>query len=113
MRKLSSVVAIIGSNGMWLHWCLQVDKLENIALKQLFDRNEQRVKVKPKRLYQRVSAQFCDLICRVGFQKEFAPPAGNTHVKSFRIIIRFLYSSLKAFLVKVNLLYAFKVQMMF
>ncbi|XP_077071696.1 protein mono-ADP-ribosyltransferase PARP9 [Siphateles boraxobius] len=54
---------------------VKVEKLENIALKQLFDRNEQRVKDKPKRLYQRVPAQFCDLICRVGFQKEFAPPA--------------------------------------
>jgi len=73
-----SVVAIIGSNGMWLHWLLQVEKLENIVLKQLFDSNERRVKDKPKRLYQRVSAQFCDLICRVGFQKEFAPPAGIT-----------------------------------
>uniref|UniRef100_A0A672PYL6 Poly(ADP-ribose) polymerase family member 9 n=1 Tax=Sinocyclocheilus grahami TaxID=75366 RepID=A0A672PYL6_SINGR len=62
-------------NGMWLHWLLQVEKLENIMLQQLFKMNRQRVKDKPKRLYQRVSAQFCDLICRVGFQKEFAPPA--------------------------------------
>ncbi|XP_056107902.1 protein mono-ADP-ribosyltransferase PARP9 [Rhinichthys klamathensis goyatoka] len=54
---------------------IKVEKLENIVLKQLFDRNEQRVKDKPKCLYQRVPAQFCDLICRVGFQKEFAPPA--------------------------------------
>ncbi|KAG1959852.1 protein mono-ADP-ribosyltransferase PARP9 [Pimephales promelas] len=54
---------------------VKVEKLENIVLKQLFDSNERRVKDKPKRLYQRVSAQFCDLICRVGFQKEFAPPA--------------------------------------
>ncbi|XP_067265228.1 protein mono-ADP-ribosyltransferase PARP9 [Chanodichthys erythropterus] len=54
---------------------VKVEKLENIALQQLFDRNVQRVKDKPKRLYQRVSAQLCDLICRVGFQKEFAPPA--------------------------------------
>lgn len=76
---------------MWLHWLLQVEKLENTALKQLFDRK--RVKDEPKRLYQRVSAQFCDLICRVGFQKEFAPPAGNTNVKSFRTIIRFMFFS--------------------
>uniref|UniRef100_A0A8C1HXY3 Poly(ADP-ribose) polymerase family member 9 n=1 Tax=Cyprinus carpio carpio TaxID=630221 RepID=A0A8C1HXY3_CYPCA len=62
-------------NGMWLHWLLQMEKLENIVLKQLFEKNMQRLKDKPKRLYQRVSAQFCDLICRVGFQKEFAPPA--------------------------------------
>ncbi|XP_073702399.1 protein mono-ADP-ribosyltransferase PARP9-like isoform X2 [Garra rufa] len=54
---------------------LKVDKLENIVLKQLFEKNMQRMKDKPKRLYQRVSAQFCDLICRVGFQKEITPPA--------------------------------------
>lgn len=83
---------------MWLHWLLQMEKLENIVLKQLFEMNRQRVTDKPKRLYQRVSAQFCDLICRVGFQKEFAPPAGNINVKSFRII-RFLCSFLKTFLV--------------
>uniref|UniRef100_A0A8C2ACX0 PARP14-like eighth type I KH domain-containing protein n=1 Tax=Cyprinus carpio TaxID=7962 RepID=A0A8C2ACX0_CYPCA len=67
-------VVIKGYNGMPLHWLLQVEKLENIALKQLFIKNSQRVEDKPKRLYQRVSAQFCDLICRVGFQKEVAPP---------------------------------------
>ncbi|KAK2905059.1 hypothetical protein Q8A67_006858 [Cirrhinus molitorella] len=54
---------------------VKVEKLENIVLRQLFDRNGKRVNDKPKCLYQRVSAQFCDLICRVGFQKEFAPPA--------------------------------------
>ncbi|KAL1267914.1 hypothetical protein QQF64_033277 [Cirrhinus molitorella] len=57
-----------------LHF-VKVEKLENIVLKQLFETNMQRLKDKPKRLYQRVSAQFCDLICRVGFQKEFSPPA--------------------------------------
>ncbi|XP_059355985.1 protein mono-ADP-ribosyltransferase PARP9-like [Carassius carassius] len=51
------------------------EKIENIALKQLFKMNMQRLNDKPKCLYQRVSAQFCDLICRVGFQKVFAPPA--------------------------------------
>lgn len=54
---------------------IKVEKIENNVLKQLFDKNEQRIKVQPERLYQRVSAQYCDLICRVGFQKEFAPPA--------------------------------------
>ncbi|RXN29083.1 poly [ADP-ribose] polymerase 9 [Labeo rohita] len=51
---------------------LKMEKLENIMLKQLFEMNRQRLKDKPKRLYQRVSAQFCDLVCRIGFQKEFA-----------------------------------------
>ncbi|RXN29082.1 poly [ADP-ribose] polymerase 9 [Labeo rohita] len=58
---------------------VKMEKLENMALKQLFDMNMQRVKEKPKRLYQCVSAQFCDLICRVGFQKEFAPPAEQNY----------------------------------
>uniref|UniRef100_A0A8C2G1E6 Poly(ADP-ribose) polymerase family member 9 n=1 Tax=Cyprinus carpio TaxID=7962 RepID=A0A8C2G1E6_CYPCA len=74
LEKHDAVILKI-CNGMWLHWLLQMEKLENIVLKQLFEMNRQRVTDKPKRLYQRVSAQFCDLICRVGFQKEFAPPA--------------------------------------
>ncbi|XP_056321240.1 protein mono-ADP-ribosyltransferase PARP9 [Danio aesculapii] len=61
-------------NASRLH-IVKVEKLENIVLKQLFDKNGQRIKCQPKRLYQCVSAQYCDLICRVGFQKEFAPPA--------------------------------------
>ncbi|XP_059417873.1 protein mono-ADP-ribosyltransferase PARP9-like isoform X1 [Carassius carassius] len=61
----------IGACGLCIR---KVEKLENTPLQQLFKMNMQRVKDNPKRLYQRVSAQFCDLICRVGFQKEFAPP---------------------------------------
>lgn len=78
---------------MWLHWLLQKEKLENIALKQLFKMNMQRLNDKPKCLYQRVSAQFCDLICRVGFQKEFAPPAGNKceHIQNNIYIARNAY----------------------
>ncbi|XP_051998368.1 protein mono-ADP-ribosyltransferase PARP9-like [Xyrauchen texanus] len=53
---------------------IKAEKMENIALQQLFEMNGRRVKDKPKKLYQCVSAQFCDLICRVGFQKAFAPP---------------------------------------
>ncbi|XP_051564336.1 protein mono-ADP-ribosyltransferase PARP9-like [Myxocyprinus asiaticus] len=54
---------------------IKAEKIENIALQQIFEMNGKRVKDKPKKLYQCVSSQFCDLICRVGFQKEFAPPA--------------------------------------
>ncbi|XP_073711244.1 protein mono-ADP-ribosyltransferase PARP9 [Misgurnus anguillicaudatus] len=54
---------------------IRVEKIENTALQQIFELNSKRVKDKPKTLYQCVSAQFCDLICRVGFQKDFAPPA--------------------------------------
>ncbi|XP_065107600.1 protein mono-ADP-ribosyltransferase PARP9 [Paramisgurnus dabryanus] len=53
---------------------IRVEKIENTALQQIFELNSKRVIDKPKTLYQCVSAQFCDLICRVGFQKDFAPP---------------------------------------
>lgn len=54
---------------------IRVEKIENVALQQLFELNRKGVKDKPERLYQCVSAQFCDLICRVGFHKDFAPPS--------------------------------------
>ncbi|XP_036417765.1 protein mono-ADP-ribosyltransferase PARP9 [Colossoma macropomum] len=54
---------------------VKVEKIENNALKQVFELNEKRVPGKSKLLYQRVTAQFCELICRVGFQREYAPPA--------------------------------------
>ncbi|KAK1797656.1 hypothetical protein P4O66_008022 [Electrophorus voltai] len=53
---------------------VKVEKMENYALKQLFELNRERVTGKPQWLYQCVRAQFCDQICRVGFQREYAPP---------------------------------------
>uniref|UniRef100_A0A3B4EM33 PARP catalytic domain-containing protein n=1 Tax=Pygocentrus nattereri TaxID=42514 RepID=A0A3B4EM33_PYGNA len=52
---------------------VKVEKMENNALKQVFELNEKRV-LKFQQLYQCVTAQFCELICRVGFQREYAPP---------------------------------------
>ncbi|KAI5628551.1 poly [ADP-ribose] polymerase 9 [Silurus asotus] len=52
----------------------KMEKIENYALNQLFKLNSKRIKPHHKPLYQRVKAQFCDLICRVGFQREYAPP---------------------------------------
>ncbi|KAI7808914.1 hypothetical protein IRJ41_016525 [Triplophysa rosa] len=54
---------------------IRVEKIENAALQPIFELNRKRIKDKPEHLYQCVSAQFCDLICRVGFHKDFAPPA--------------------------------------
>lgn len=62
-----------------LFWWLQVEKIENPALKKLFELNAKRVGSKAQTLYQRVNAQFCNLICRVGFQREYAPPKGRNH----------------------------------
>ncbi|XP_017344192.1 protein mono-ADP-ribosyltransferase PARP9 isoform X3 [Ictalurus punctatus] len=53
---------------------LKLEKIENYALKQLFSFNRKRIQAQPPRLYQCVKAQFCNLICRVGFQREYAPP---------------------------------------
>ncbi|KAG7331495.1 hypothetical protein KOW79_005464 [Hemibagrus wyckioides] len=53
---------------------VKVEKIENPVLKELFDLNCKRIQAQPKRLYQCVNAQFCDLTCRVGFQREYAPP---------------------------------------
>ncbi|XP_060785164.1 protein mono-ADP-ribosyltransferase PARP9-like [Neoarius graeffei] len=53
---------------------VKIEKIKNDALKQLYKLNSQRIQDKPQSLYQCVKAQFCDLICRVGFQREYAPP---------------------------------------
>lgn len=53
-----------------------MEKIENPALKELFELNCKRIQTKPKQLYQCVNTQFCDPICRVGFQREYAPPKG-------------------------------------
>ncbi|KAJ7990063.1 hypothetical protein DPEC_G00310960 [Dallia pectoralis] len=53
----------------------RVDRLENSTLTQLFDLKKEQLQMSTsKRMYQRLPAQFCNLIGRVGFQREFAPP---------------------------------------
>ncbi|MCI4378077.1 hypothetical protein PGIGA_G00211670 [Pangasianodon gigas] len=56
---------------------VKLEKIENYALQQLFQLNSKRIQAPPQRVYQCVKAQFCDLICRVGFQREYAPPNGT------------------------------------
>ncbi|KAF4086724.1 hypothetical protein AMELA_G00087660 [Ameiurus melas] len=53
---------------------VKMEEIENYALKQIFQLKSKRIQSKPRHLYQCVKAQFCDLICRVGFQREYAPP---------------------------------------
>uniref|UniRef100_A0A8C7I703 Protein mono-ADP-ribosyltransferase PARP9 n=1 Tax=Oncorhynchus kisutch TaxID=8019 RepID=A0A8C7I703_ONCKI len=50
----------------------QVEKVENSTLKHLFE-------IKKRQLYQRLPVQYCDLVSRVGFQREFAPPDEQNH----------------------------------
>ncbi|XP_076120539.1 protein mono-ADP-ribosyltransferase PARP9 [Alosa pseudoharengus] len=53
---------------------VRVETVENYALKQHFELSRKRISDKPRSLYQRVSAQFCQLVSWVGFQREYAPP---------------------------------------
>ncbi|XP_071003750.1 protein mono-ADP-ribosyltransferase PARP9-like [Oncorhynchus clarkii lewisi] len=55
---------------------VRVEKVENKALKQVFDLRKRQLQVSTpsQRMYQRLPVQFCDLLSRVGFQMEFTPP---------------------------------------
>ncbi|XP_035249780.1 protein mono-ADP-ribosyltransferase PARP9 isoform X2 [Anguilla anguilla] len=53
---------------------VKIEKVENPLLKHHFQQKERQVSGSPKRLYQQVPAQFCDLVCRVGFQRQYSPP---------------------------------------
>ncbi|XP_047225861.1 protein mono-ADP-ribosyltransferase PARP9 isoform X2 [Girardinichthys multiradiatus] len=53
----------------------KVDKMENYALKKMFDLKKKQLQCsKPKTMFQRIPAQFCEMISRIGFQAECAPP---------------------------------------
>ncbi|KAI4875642.1 hypothetical protein NFI96_025982, partial [Prochilodus magdalenae] len=52
----------------------KMERIENHALAQVFELNEKRIPSGTEKLYQCVTAQFCELICRVGFQRDYAPP---------------------------------------
>ncbi|KAK6311312.1 hypothetical protein J4Q44_G00169760 [Coregonus suidteri] len=54
---------------------VRVEKVENSTLKHLFELKKRQLQsASSQRMYQRLPAQYCDLVSRVGFQREFAPP---------------------------------------
>ncbi|KAG9349379.1 hypothetical protein JZ751_027822 [Albula glossodonta] len=57
--------------GLKIH---KIERVENPLLKHHFQLKERQVASSPKLLYQQVPVQFCDLVCRVGFHRQFAPP---------------------------------------
>nr|XP_046210723.1 protein mono-ADP-ribosyltransferase PARP9-like [Oncorhynchus gorbuscha] len=59
---------------------VRVEKVENSTLKHLFElKKRQFQSASSQRMYQRLPAQYCDLVSRVGFQREFAPPDEQNH----------------------------------
>uniref|UniRef100_A0A3B3Z1D8 PARP n=1 Tax=Poecilia mexicana TaxID=48701 RepID=A0A3B3Z1D8_9TELE len=52
-----------------------VDKVENAALKAMFDMKKKQLDcASTKTMFQRIPAQFCEMISRIGFHAECAPP---------------------------------------
>ncbi|XP_021455554.1 protein mono-ADP-ribosyltransferase PARP9 isoform X1 [Oncorhynchus mykiss] len=59
---------------------VRVEKVENSTLKHLFELKKRQLQsASSQRMYQRLPAQYCDLVSRVGFQREFAPPDEQNH----------------------------------
>ncbi|XP_007552355.1 poly [ADP-ribose] polymerase 9 isoform X2 [Poecilia formosa] len=53
----------------------KVDKVENAALKAMFDMKKKQLDcASTKTMFQRIPAQFCEMISRIGFHAECAPP---------------------------------------
>uniref|UniRef100_A0A3P9Q2A9 Poly [ADP-ribose] polymerase 9 n=1 Tax=Poecilia reticulata TaxID=8081 RepID=A0A3P9Q2A9_POERE len=51
-----------------------VEKVENAALKAMFDMKKKQLDCPSKPMIQRIPAQFCEMISRIGFHAECAPP---------------------------------------
>ncbi|KAM9805126.1 protein mono-ADP-ribosyltransferase PARP9 [Neosynchiropus ocellatus] len=54
---------------------VKVEKVENDALSEMFELKKKQLKVdSPRRMFQRLPAHFCNVVCHVGFHSECAPP---------------------------------------
>ncbi|XP_006810462.1 protein mono-ADP-ribosyltransferase PARP9-like [Neolamprologus brichardi] len=56
-------------------WILKVDKVENPALELLFDLKKKQLGCSSsEKMFQRIPAQFCEMVSQIGFHAECAPP---------------------------------------
>ncbi|TDH07143.1 hypothetical protein EPR50_G00120610 [Perca flavescens] len=54
---------------------LKLDKVENPTLEMLFDLKKNQLRCStPRTMFQRIPAQFCEMVSHVGFHAEYAPP---------------------------------------
>lgn len=54
---------------------VKVEKVENATLRKLFDlKKEQLHNPASQQMFQRIPAQFCEMVCHIGFHAEIAPP---------------------------------------
>lgn len=68
---------------------LKVEKVENHTLSSIFDLKKQQLGSSgTQKMLQWIPAHFCDMVSRIGFQAEFAPPNGNFAVLHFQLFHR-------------------------
>lgn len=65
-----------------------MEQVKNWALETLFELKRQQLNgIKSRGMLQRIPAQFCDMVCHIGFHAECAPPEGMMHLICFGIIV--------------------------
>lgn len=52
--------------------------MENSKLKKLFDLKKNQLGCSSEKMFQRIPAQFCEMVSQIGFHAECAPPEGMT-----------------------------------
>uniref|UniRef100_A0A3Q1EM90 PARP n=1 Tax=Acanthochromis polyacanthus TaxID=80966 RepID=A0A3Q1EM90_9TELE len=71
-QEFSDRQSVFKSHGLRI---LKVEKVENSTLELLFDLKKKQLGCStPQRMFQRIPAQFCDMVSQVGFHAECAPP---------------------------------------
>lgn len=57
---------------------LKVESIENPTLQRIFNLKKEQLKCSTtQKMLQLIPAHFCDVVCRIGFQAELAPPDGS------------------------------------
>lgn len=52
----------------------------------MFNLKKQQLNTSPLRMFQSIPAQFCEMVCRIGFHTEYAPPEGMMHLVTYFLV---------------------------
>lgn len=63
--------------------------MENSKLKKLFDLKKNQLGCSSEKMFQRIPAQFCEMVSQIGFHAECAPPEGmlTLYISKLQIIL--------------------------
>ncbi|KAJ4933699.1 hypothetical protein JOQ06_030523 [Pogonophryne albipinna] len=53
---------------------VKVDKVVNPSLKRIYDQKATQLRCSTQKMFQLIPAQFCEMVCKIGFHAEYAPP---------------------------------------